>query len=218
MSRKKGIIFDMDGVLYDTERIYQECWAQTAFDLTGREEKTFPMAMCGSSGVTGRKIIHEYFPEVDVEDFMDHCYAMYGESIARDLPEKPGVREILSYLQERGYKIAIASGSPASVIQSNLERSGIESYFDALVGGDEVADGKPAPDIFLKAAEKIGLDPADCYVFEDGRNGLLGARAAGCSPVMIVDMTRPDQELKKICTAIFNSLVSAKMALEAGLL
>ena len=218
MSRKKGIIFDMDGVLYDTERLYQESWARTALDLAGREEKTFPMAMCGSSGVSGRRIIHEYFPEVDVEEFMDHCYALYRDRIACDLPEKPGVREILEYLKETGTKIAIASGSPASVIRSNLTRSGVLAYFDAIVGGNEVADGKPAPDIFLKAAKKIGLAPEDCYVFEDGRNGLLGAKAAGCSPVMIVDLTKPDKELKEICTAIFDNLTSAQTAMERGIL
>ena len=165
----------MDGVLYDTERIYQESWARTALDMAGREEKTFPMAMCGSSGASGRRIIHEYFPQVDVEKFMEHCYSLYRDRIALNLPEKPGVREILEYLKRTGVKIAIASGSPVSVIRSNLDRSAIASYFDAMVGGDEVADGKPAPDIFLKASEKIGLAPEACYVLEDGRNGLLGA-------------------------------------------
>lgn len=218
MIRKKGIIFDMDGVLYDTERIYQESWARTALDMAGREDKTFPMAMCGSSGANGRRIIHEYFPQVDAEKFMEHCYSLYREKIARILPEKPGVREILEYLKRMGAKIAIASGSPVSVIRSNLDRSAIASYFDAMVGGDEVADGKPAPDIFLKAAKKIGLAPEACYVLEDGRNGLLGAKAAGCSPVMIVDLTKPDKELKEICTAIFDSLTSALAAMKSGIL
>ena len=218
MIKKKGIIFDMDGVLYDTERIYQESWARTALDMAGREEKTFPMAMCGSSGASGRRIIHEYFPQVDVEKFMEHCYSLYRDKIALNLPEKPGVREILEYLKRTGVKIAIASGSPVSVIRSNLDRSAIASYFDAMVGGDEVADGKPAPDIFLKASEKIGLAPEACYVLEDGRNGLLGAKAAGCSPVMIVDLTKPDKELKEICTAIFDSLTSALAAMKSGIL
>ena len=218
MIRKKGIIFDMDGVLYDTERIYQESWARTAIDLAGKEEKTFPMAMCGSSGANGRRIIHEYFPQVDVEKFMEYCYSLYRNRIARDLPEKAGVREMLEYLKKNSVKIAIASGSSVSVIRSNLQRSAIAPYFDAMVGGDEVADGKPAPDIFLKAAEKIGLAPEDCYVLEDGRNGLLGAKAAGCSPVMIVDLAKPDKELKEICTAIFDSLISARKAMESGIL
>ena len=146
------------------------------------------------------------------------CWAGIGRNVeeAEKLPEKPGVREILTFFREEGIPIAVASSSPSDLVGSNLTRAGIKEYFDAIIGGDQVEQGKPAPDIFLKAAEEIGCKPEDCYVFEDGKNGLSGARAAGCSPVMIIDTMRPDRELAAICTGVFESLTEALEAIRQG--
>lgn len=213
---KKGVIFDMDGVLFDTERIYQECWWATALRFDDDPDPSFPMAMCGTGKGTGEKMIATYFPEVDIKEFETYCYSLYGDTIAEKLPEKPGVREILTFFREEGIPIAVASSSPSDLVGSNLTRAGIKEYFDAIIGGDQVEQGKPAPDIFLKAAEEIGCKPEDCYVFEDGKNGLSGARAAGCSPVMIIDTMRPDRELASICVGVFESLTEALEAIRQG--
>jgi HAD hydrolase, family IA, variant 3 len=101
-------------------------------------------------------------------------------------------------------------------IEKNLTQSGLRDYFDVIVGGDHVAHGKPAPDIFLLASDRIGIQPMDSYVFEDGYNGLRGAAAAGCTPVMIPDTMPPTDEMREICAGIYPSLLAALDAVQQG--
>ena len=117
-------------------------------------------------------------------------------------------------------KTAVASSSSLEDIRDNLGRLGLLEYFDALVSGHELPSGheKPAPDIFLLAAERIGCAPEDCYVFEDGVNGCLAGIAAGCATVMIPDLFQPTEELRQNCAGIFESLTRAREAVESGLL
>ena len=127
----------------------------------------------------------------------------------------PGACEILTYLAERGVKLAVASGSPKSIIETNLLCSGITSCFDVVISGFEVANGKPAPDIFFAAAAKLGFLPEDCYVFEDSINGALAGIAAGCTTVMIPDLMNPTPELVQKCAGIYESLTFALDAIKA---
>ena len=122
--------------------------------------------------------------------------------------------EILKFFEENGVKMAIASSSSIEVITKNLERADIKKYFSAIVSGDDVEHGKPAPDIFLKAAEKINLPASECYVFEDSFNGIRGAYAAGCTPVMIPDTVQPTDEIKKLCAGIYPNLLDAMNAIK----
>ena len=99
------------------------------------------------------------------------------------------------------------------MVEHNLELAGIAQYFDVVVSGQEVVYGKPEPDIFLLAAERLGLSPMDCYVFEDGINGVKAGLAAGCTTIMIPDLTPPTEELKHACAGIYSSLLEAKDAM-----
>ena len=132
------------------------------------------------------------------------------------MPEKPGIHEMLSFMKENGVRIAVASSSPMETIQSNLERTGILSFFDVITSGQEVEKGKPEPDIFLLAAQRLELEPEDCYVFEDGSNGIHAGAAAGCATVMIPDLTEPNEELKNLTAGIYDSLMEAKEAIIRG--
>ena len=140
------------------------------------------------------------------------------DEAAKNLPVMEGAREILHYFHEHGVRIATASSSTVEQIEANLIKSGLRDYFDAVVGGDLVVNGKPAPDIFLLSAERIGVSPADCYVFEDGYNGLRGAAAASCAPVMIPDTLPPTDEMRAICTGVYPSLSAALAAVKQGAL
>ena len=113
---------------------------------------------------------------------------------------RPGVPEILAFFREKGVKMAVASSSTREVVGHNLEASGILPYFDAVVTGEDVVHGKPAPDIFLRAAERLGLPAAFCTVYEDALSGIRAAHAAGCRPVMIPDQVQPTPEIRGICT------------------
>ena len=171
----KGAIFDMDGLLLDSERLYQSCWHQLARDRGLSLPSDFAVRITGSG------------PKRE-------CMAMMVEREKTDLQLKPGAADLLPALKKAGYRLAVASSSPRDMVLTNLGRTGIDGYFDVVVCGDEVSRGKPDPDIFLLAAERLGLLPGDCYVLEDSPNGLLAARAAGCRPVMIPDLVPPAPE------------------------
>lgn len=211
---KHGAIFDMDGLLFDTERLYRESWIILAEAFGQVSNPEFPKAVCGSNGSTMLSIIQSYYPDIDAVAFMQACLDRVENILKTSVPEKTGIREILSWLHEHGVKLAVASSTGLALIQRNLKHAGIEHYFDAVVSGEEVAHGKPAPDIFQLAAERIGCAPEDCYVFEDGENGIRAGAAAGCTAVMVVDLTEPTEELRALCAGVFFNLPEALTAIQ----
>ena len=215
---KKGAIFDMDGLLFDTERIYKESWEAVAGQFGQVHNPAFPTAVAGTSGAGMVAVIRKYYPAVEPQAFIQACMDRAAAVIRENLPEKPGIREILSFFRERGVPMAVASSSVRELVDSNLSRAGILDFFDAVVGGQEVARSKPDPDIFLLAAEKIGVAPTDCYVFEDGINGARAGVAAGCATVMIPDFMQPTDDLRQNCAGIYASLLEARDAIAAGAL
>lgn len=213
---KRGAIFDMDGLLFDTEKVYQEAWLVTADAFGVARNPELGKACCGTCGDLTPRIIRRFYPNVDAQDYIRRVIAYVNAEADRHLPVMTGVRDILSYFQAHGVKMSTASSANAAQVEKNLVQSGLRGFFDAVVGGDLVARGKPEPDIFLLAAERIGLAPADCYVFEDGYNGLRGAAAAGCSPVMIPDTLPATDEMRTICTDIYPTLRDALTAIQRG--
>ena len=152
---KPGAIFDMDGTLLDTERLYQESWEVLAGEFGIEHNPAFPLAVCGSNGDNMVRIIRSYYPEIDAEAFMNACYARVAGLVEHGAPKKPGAEEILRWMHERGVKIAVASSNTHAQIVKNLSRAGLLEYFDAIAGGDEVAHSKPDPDIFQLAAQRL---------------------------------------------------------------
>ena len=212
---KQGAIFDMDGLLFDTERLYRESWVAMAEQFGQTPDPAFPPAVCGTSGAHMLEVIRQYYPAVDAQAFARGCIARVDDLLAHSVPEKPGVHEILQFFRENGVRIAVASSSARGRIIDNLRHAGVEGYFDAVASGEDVVHGKPAPDIFLLAAKLLGCAPADCYVFEDGINGVRAGLAAGCTTVMIPDLTPPPDELRDACAGVFDSLAEACAAIAA---
>lgn len=213
----KGAIFDMDGLLLDTERLYQESWTEMAKQFGQRADPAFPSAVSGTNGAGMRQIIRKYYPAVDADAFQAGCIARVERILDEgSVAEKPGAREILEYFRARGIKTAVASSTGRKRILSNLRQTGLDVFFDAIVSGQEAARGKPEPDIFLLAAERIGCAPGECYVFEDSANGVRAGMAGGCVTVMIPDLVPPPEGLavSRVCA----SLLEARALLEAGLL
>jgi len=216
---KHGAIFDMDGLLFDTERLYQKAWVDTAADFDREPSRALAQAVCGTSGEYLKEIVWSYYPGVDAEAYIQAVLDRVARQEAVNGVElMPGAREILTYLEARGVRLAVASGSPREIIEQNLSRNNLKSFFSAAVSGFDVPNGKPAPDIFLIAAGKLGVSPEDCYVFEDGINGALAGIAAGCTTVMIPDLMKPTPELIQNCAGIYKSLTDALDAIKAGAL
>lgn len=210
---KQGAIFDMDGLLFDTERMYRDSWKQSAQQFGLVHNPDFPRTVCGSSGAHMREIILQYYPQVDAKAFADDCILRVERELETHVPEKTGVRDILQYFKQHGVRVAVASSSKRATVLHNLKQADILSYFDAVVSGDQVTHGKPAPDIFLLAAQQIGCEPENCYVFEDGINGIRAGAAAGCTTIMIPDLTPPNAQLEQLCAGIYPSLSDAMNAI-----
>ena len=211
----KGIIFDMDGTMYDSETIYREMWYHLPEEYGCKPCAQLCVDMCGTNGENSRKVVRKYFPQLDPYEFIQRGTQRYKEIVWNKQPQaKPGLFEILEYCKKHQYKMGIASGSLKEIIELNCKRDHIESYFDCIVSGHDVPNGKPAPDIFLEACKQLELDPKDCIVIEDGNNGILAANNAGCLAMMVLDVCEPSEEVKEIAYGIYHSLNEIIPALE----
>ena len=203
----KGVIFDMDGTMFDSEKIWRKMWYQLPETFGMEKNPQVGADMCGTSNEASFRVAKKHFPTLNPVEFVTEGIRQYRELVILEQPEeKPYLHELVNYLHEQGYKLSVASGSPAELIVLNLSRAGIKDYFSAFVGGQDVACGKPAPDIFLKAAHDMGVEPEACLVIEDGENGIRAAKAAGCIPVMIPDLEQPCEEVKALCSAIYENM------------
>ena len=204
---KKGAIFDMDGLLFDTERLYRESWHEIAVQSGQVPDARFPWAVAGTNGKRMEQVVKEYYPQIDAQAFITRVIRRVESMIETQVPQKPGMREILEYLRKNQVKMAVASSSSRKTILSNLQKARAEVYFDAVISGEQVKNGKPAPDIFLAAAEQIGVAAKDCYVLEDGINGARAGIAAGCTTVMVPERDILPEDLRQNCAGIYHSLL-----------
>ena len=206
----RGAIFDMDGLMFDTEKLFAISWAEQARRFGFAPIPEFHRAVCGTSGTLVRDTVRKFYPGIsDANAFINDGCDRVAEMMAESVPEKRGLHEILDYLKGIGLRLAVASSSEAELIRANLAKTGLEGQFDVLLSTSQVARGKPAPDVFLEAARQLGLRPEECYVFEDGINGVKAGIAAGCRTIMIPDLIEPTEEIMGRCAGIYPSLLDA---------
>lgn len=208
-----GAIFDMDGLLFDTETVWQKMWHETARERGIELSDRFKYEITGTSGEYMLEIVKRHFCTENAEEIVKECRKKVHEETQRCVEMKTGVREILKYLKDSGFLIAVASSSSREQILHNLELGKIKNYFDAIVSGVELLHGKPAPDIFLKAAEQIKCRPEDCYVFEDAYNGVKAGYAAGCRTIMVPDLLEPTDEIRNMTVMVAKNLIEARNAI-----
>lgn len=204
----EAVIFDMDGVIFDSERLVYEGWKALSVKYGFDNLDEIYMKCIGVNSATCRQIYLDFYGE-------DFPYDKYRQERSDDyharysggrLPMKAGVEELLKYLKETGYKMAIASSTRSALVKEQIEDAGLMKYFDVIVGGDQVKKSKPEPDIFLKAAELLVVKPENAYVIEDSYNGIRAAKSAHMRPIMVPDMVQPDEEMQdkawKICDSL----------------
>jgi len=215
MKRYTGAIFDMDGVLFDTEQVFQDTWREIADEMGIVLADGYTEAISGTNGQWMCRVIERFYHVEDGAEIMHECRRRVREKLLKAVPVKTGVPEIVEYLRSRGIRMAVASSSTREQIISNLTLSGLLPSIDAIVSGEEVENGKPDPEIFLRAAQAIDCDPTCCFVFEDSKSGVIAGHAAGCDTIMVPDLIPPTEDIIPLCFRIYDSMSDALFALRS---
>lgn len=208
----KAVIFDMDGVIFDSERVICDLWLEIAKenDIPGIEELMLKCIGLNDKA-TDNLFTNTYGDRFPYAEFKKQISVEYHSRYdGGRLPMKPGVKELLSFLKANNVKTALASSTKVETVTNQLRDAKILDYFDVVIGGDMVKNSKPNPEIFLKAAEKLGIDPKEAYIIEDSFNGIKAAHEANAFPVMVPDMLEPNEEISALCHRIFKDLLEVK--------
>lgn len=203
-----AVVFDMDGVLFDTERLCRDSWVAAA-ERNGLPDMDVVFPRCiGLNANDSRKIVMDaYGEDFDYEGFRQQASEWFWDYIERNgLPIKPGVFELLDWLREKDWRIGLASSTRRSSVMNHLEQAGIRDRFAVVITGDMVEHSKPQPDIYLLACRELGAEPRRSFAIEDSPNGIRSACRAGMSALMVPDMIAPDEEMRKLSKGIFRDL------------
>lgn len=203
----RGVVFDMDGLLVDSEVVFRDAMMKAARSL-GRDLplKVF-LSMVGAPWEQNRDLALDHFGEgFDADAWRAEYQRIAHAEIAAGVVLKQGVIEILDLLESRQLPRAVATSSSHAAVERQLGASGIVPRFQAIVARGDYARGKPAPDPFLMAAERLGVDPAACLALEDSHNGVRAAHAAGMMTVMVPDLLAPTAEIAGLCAAVAETL------------
>lgn len=217
MVKNRAVIFDMDGVIFDSERMVLECWEQLAkkYHLSRMREAYLPCI--GVNDVRMRQIMMEFYGKDFPHDaFREEASALFHKMVEQEgLPVKKGVRELLAYLAEQKVPVGLASSTRLVLVTEELKEAGLYDYFQAVTGGDQLKRSKPEPDIYLMACERLGVKPEETYAVEDSYNGIRASYSAGMMPVMVPDLLPPTEEMYEKSVAVLEDLVRVRTWLEA---
>ena len=196
----QAVIFDMDGLMFDTERVGRDCIIQSAkefgYIITPELHRHFLGRNAKDIEKITKEALGQEFPYKEcfahVFDLMDQYYEEQG------IPVKEGLEELLIYLKSKNIQVAVASSSTTATIQKLLEKTNLTKYYDFIVGGDQIHHGKPDPEIFLKAVEHFQIQPENALVLEDSKSGILAAHAGNIPVICIPDMIEHSEEITSL--------------------
>ena len=212
-----SVIFDMDGLMFDTERVWATLWEPALATLGLSYKEGLDVAARGTAGNTMRAVLRRFYGEnCDTDAIIEALHAQAEKAFQAPPPKKPGLDEILTWLDAQHIPMAVASSSPMTIIEGHLDHWQLGHYFKAVISGEHLARSKPAPDIFLLAAEKLGTAPAETLVLEDSYNGVRAGAAGGFVTVMVPDLSPATDEMRRLYTCECTSLHEVCKKLEAG--
>ena len=205
----QAVVFDMDGVIFDTERLVIEFWKEVAKKHNIPNIEHTCIQCLGTNRVHTREIFLEnYGADFPFDPYCAEVTELFNTHYKGvPLPTKPGIRELLSYLQEQDIKVGLASSTAQHLVRDEIGTAGLLPYFQTLVCGDMVEHSKPAPDIFLKACEILNADPTKSIAIEDSFNGIRSAHCAGMTPIMVPDQVQPTDEIRTLAFHVMPSLL-----------
>lgn len=211
------IIFDMDGLMFDTERISFYSWKQAAIKYDYEISDEILRETLGTNLEKTKSIYVKYFGEkIPIQAIAEDRFAIAEKFIdVNGVPVKEGLYDLLDFLGKLRIKKAVATSTSRKRAYKLMKMANIHTHFDYIICGDEIEKSKPNPDIFLKVAQKLGCNPANCLVLEDSEVGVQAAYRAGMLPVMIPDLKEPSEEIKKLYYKRLGSLCEVKNLLES---
>ncbi|CAN7512072.1 HAD family phosphatase [Pseudoxanthomonas sp. LjRoot143] len=212
-----AVIFDMDGLMLDSERAIIGCLADAARELGHDLPEVLWLAMVGHSEAVCRHLLDEAVGETQRDLILQRSHVLYDAVVAAGVPHRPGILAMLDFLQARGIPRAVATSTRRPLALKKLKASGLLPRFDAICTSSDVEHPKPAPDVYLLAARSLGVEPAWCLVLEDSPTGVRAALAAGMYPIQIPDLLEPDDTVRALGHLILPSLDDARVLLDQRL-
>jgi len=211
----KAVIFDMDGLMLDTEPLYREAAKRAAAEFGYTLTDALHDRLIGRNVEDAERTVREAFgPDFPLKQFQARNQALEAEFENGPLPKKPGLDELLDLLDSWHMPKAVATSTRRAISVPELVKTKLLDRFQAVAAGDEVAHGKPAPDLFLLAAQRLDVEPSHCLVLEDSEPGVIGARRAGMQVCMVPDLQAPSVAAREHATAIFDSLFQVAQQLK----
>ncbi len=209
----QAVIFDMDGTLLDTESVFKTIVFEVCTELGFEMTDAVHMSMVGSSHErTSQLLIEAYGVTFPYSLFDERCRVIMRERSHVGVPVKPGAREFIGELRERGIPTAVATSSRNPHAQHHLGAAGLLDLFETVVTRDDVINPKPHPEPYLTAARRLGVDPLQCLALEDSYSGVRAAHAAGMQTVMVPDLVHPDDTIRALGISVVESLDHVRLA------
>lgn len=210
----KAILFDMDGLIFDTEGLYKKSWQHAVSEQSLLLPDEYYQHFIGVQDAECEQLLQMKFADqLDMPRFRKTRDTILAAEREKGIAYKTGFEVLFSYLQERKFKCALVTSSALPEVEYHFTGSDYLSLFDAVITAEKVKKGKPAPDCYRMASEQLGIDPAECLVLEDSNNGMRAGLAAGCYAVMIPDLLQPAADVAQRATAVLGSLAEVSQFL-----